>query len=41
VLDVQKNGSGIGTVIFAAAGSTPVFALPSATASRPVTASAS
>jgi hypothetical protein len=31
VLDVQKNGSNIGTVTFAAASSTPVFALPSAT----------
>jgi hypothetical protein len=31
VLDVQKNGSSIGTVTFAAAISTPVFALPSAT----------
>jgi len=27
VLDVQKNGSNIGTVTFAAAGSTPTFAL--------------
>ncbi len=31
VLDVQKNGSNIGTVTFAAAGATPIFALPSAT----------
>jgi hypothetical protein len=31
VLDVQKNGSNIGTVTFAAAGSTPTFALASAT----------
>jgi hypothetical protein len=31
VLDVQKNGSNIGTVTFAAASATPVFALPSAT----------
>jgi hypothetical protein len=31
VLDVQKNGSNIGTVTFAAAASTPVFALPSVT----------
>jgi hypothetical protein len=31
ILDVQKNGSNIGTVTFAAAGSTPVFALASPT----------
>jgi hypothetical protein len=31
VLDVQKNGSSLGTVTFAAASSTPVFALASAT----------
>ena len=31
VLDVQKNGSNIGTVTFAAASSTPAFALASAT----------
>jgi len=31
VLDVQKNGSAIGTVTFAAASSTPTFALASAT----------
>jgi hypothetical protein len=31
VLDVQKNGSSIGTVTFAAASSTPVFGLASAT----------
>lgn len=31
VLDVQKNGLNIGTVTFAAASTTPVFALPSAT----------
>jgi hypothetical protein len=31
VLDVQKNGSNIGTVTFAAASSTPTFALPSPT----------
>jgi hypothetical protein len=31
VLDVQKNGSNIGTVAFPAASSTPVFALASAT----------
>jgi hypothetical protein len=31
VLDVQKSGSNIGTVAFAAASSTPVFALASAT----------
>jgi len=31
VLDVQKNGAAIGTVTFAAAGFTPVFALASAT----------
>jgi hypothetical protein len=31
VLDVQKNGSNIGTVTFTAASSTPVFALASAT----------
>jgi hypothetical protein len=30
ILDVQKNGSNIGTVTFAAAGFTPVFALASA-----------
>jgi hypothetical protein len=30
VLDVQKNGSNVGTVTFAAAGSTPTFALASA-----------
>ena len=30
VLDVQKNGSNIGTVTFAAASSTPTFALASA-----------
>jgi hypothetical protein len=31
VLDVQKNGSNVGTVTFAAAGATPTFALASAT----------
>ena len=31
VLDVQKNGSNIGTVTFAAAGATPTFALASPT----------
>jgi hypothetical protein len=31
LLDVQKNGSNIGTVTFAAASTTPVFALASAT----------
>jgi hypothetical protein len=31
ILDVQKNGSNIGTVTFAAASSTPAFALASAT----------
>jgi nicotinamide mononucleotide (NMN) deamidase PncC len=29
--DVEKNGSNTGTVTFAAASATPVFALPSAT----------
>jgi hypothetical protein len=33
VLDVQKNGSNIGTVTFATASTTPVFALLSATSS--------
>ena len=40
VLDVQKNGSNIGTVTFAAASSTPVFALPLRPASRPAPADA-
>jgi hypothetical protein len=40
-LDVEKNGSNIGTVSFVAASSTPVFALASRPASRPVIASAS
>ena len=31
VLDVQKNGSNIGMVTFAAASAMPIFALPSAT----------